>query len=269
MSTKKVILYYQTFTTLKPILFPGTPITHIHLSAIHFGRDSNQECYIHLNDHSPYDSVFNSMWKELEIAHNMGIKIVLMIGGAGSAYEQLFTDFETYYTLLYNLIKNKTIIEGIDLDIEEQISLDNIVSLIKRVRNDFDNKFLISTAPIQSSIENDVPGMGGFIYKKLLETDEGKTINYINGQFYGDYSLEAYDMVVKNDYKPEMVVMGMLSGQEYSEELQNVVNKYGDKFGGVFIWEYFDIQPNALAWVSNIQEIFGLTSLNKSNCNIS
>ena len=96
-----------------------------------------------------------------------------------------------------------------------------------------------------------------------------KTINYINGQFYGDYSLEAYDMVVKNGYKPEMVVMGMLSGQEYSEELQNVVNKYGDKFGGVFIWEYFDIQPNALAWISNIQEIFGLTSLNKSNCNIS
>ena len=46
MSTKKVILYYQTFTTLKPILFPGTPITHIHLSAIHFGRDNNKECYI-------------------------------------------------------------------------------------------------------------------------------------------------------------------------------------------------------------------------------
>ena len=269
MSTKKVILYYQTFTSLKPILFPGTPVTHIHLSAIHFGIDSNKECYIHLNDHSPYDSVFNSMWNELEIAHNMGIKIVLMIGGAGSAYEQLFSDFETYYTLLYNLIKNKPIIEGIDLDIEEEISLDNIVSLIKRVRNDFNSKFLISTAPIQSSIESDVPGMGGFIYKKLLETEEGKTINYINGQFYGDYSLEAYDMVVKNGYKPQMVVMGMLSGQQYVDELKLVVEKYGKNFGGVFIWEYFDIQPNALAWISNIQEIFGLTSLNKSICNIS
>ena len=111
--------------------------------------------------------------------------------------------------------------------------------------------------------------MGGFIYKKLLETDEGKTINYINGQFYGDYSLEAYDTVVKNGYKSEMVVMGMLSGQQYVDELKLVVEKYGKNFGGVFIWEYFDIQPNALAWISNIQEIFGLTSLNKSNCNIS
>ena len=269
MSTKKAILYYQTFTTLKPILFPGCPITHIHLSAIHFGLDSKKRKYIHLNDYSPDDSRFSKMWSELNIAHNMGIKIVLMVGGAGSAYQQLFSNFEVYYSLLYNLIKSKKIIQGIDLDIEEEIPLDDIRLLIKRIREDFGENFIISTAPIQSSLENDTPGMGGFIYKDLFNTEEGKTINYINGQFYGDYSLEAYDMVVKNGYKPENVVMGMLSGQDYAKELEKVVEKYGQKFGGVFIWEYFDIKPNALSWIRNIQEIYSIGSLNDSKCNVS
>jgi hypothetical protein len=269
MSTKKVILYYQTFTTLKPILFPGCPITHIHLSAIHFGNDSKNRPYIHLNDHPPDDSRFSQMWSELKIAHNMGIKIVLMVGGAGSAYQQLFANFDSYYTLLHDLMKSKKIIQGIDLDIEETVTLDDVRCLIRRVRTDFGENFIISTAPIQSSLESDTPGMGGFIYKDLFETEEGKTINYINGQFYGDYSLESYDMVVKNGYKPENVVMGMLSGQDYVKELELIVEKYGNKFGGVFIWEYFDIQPNALEWIRNIQEIYGLTSLNDSKCILS
>ena len=76
-------------------------------------------------------------------------------------------------------------------------------------------------------------------------------------------------MVVKNGYKPENVVMGMLSGQDYVKELELIVEKYGNKFGGVFIWEYFDIQPNALEWIRNIQEIYGLTSLNDSKCILS
>ena len=269
MSNKKVILYYQTFTTLKPILFPGCPVTHIHLSAIHFGLEVNNDPYIHLNNYSPNDPRFSNVWKELKIAHDMGIKIILMVGGAGSAYQQLFSNFEVYYNLLHNLIKDKTIIQGIDLDIEESVSLDDIRCLIRRIRQDFTDKFIISTAPIQSSLESDTPGMGGFVYKDLMKSEEGKMINYINGQFYGDYSLNAYDTVVKNGYKPENVVMGMLSGQEYSEELKKIVEKYGKKFGGVFIWEYSDIKPNSMVWIKKIQDIFGLNSLNDSKCILS
>jgi len=266
MSQSKVIIYYQTFTTLKPILFPGCPVTHIHLSSIHFGLDTKNEPYIHLNDLSPYNPKFDTMWKELEMAHNMGIKIVLMVGGAGTAYQELFSNFEVYYNQLYTLVKNKPFIQGIDLDIEEQISLDDIRSLIRRIRNDFEDSFIISVAPIQSSIENDTPGMGGFIYKDLIKSEEGKTINYINGQFYGDYSLSAFDMVVNNGYNPKNIVMGMLSGQEYSLELQKIVNKYGNKFGGVFIWEYFNIKPDLFTWIKNIQDILGIVLLSQSKC---
>lgn len=269
MSTKKVILYYQTFTSLKPILFPGCPITHIHLSSIHFGTDKKNKSYIHLNNFPPNDSRFNSVWSELKVANDMGIKIVLMVGGAGTAYQQLFSNFEVYYQLLHDLIKSKKIIKGIDLDIEETIPMSDVQNLIKRIRNDFDENFIISVAPIQSSLEYNNPGMGGFVYKDLFETEEGKTINYINGQFYGDYSLEAYDMAVKNGYKPETVVMGMLSGQVFENELEKIVEKYGNKFGGVFIWEYFDIKPNPLAWIRTIQEIYGLSSLNDNKCILS
>ena len=43
-------------------------------------------------------------------------------------------------------------------------------------------------APVQSSLEEDAPGMGGFIYKDLWLSPEGSLIDYFNGQFYGDFS---------------------------------------------------------------------------------
>jgi hypothetical protein len=42
---KRIIYYYQTFTDLSPILKPDTPVTHIHLSSIHFGLDNNKPIY--------------------------------------------------------------------------------------------------------------------------------------------------------------------------------------------------------------------------------
>ena len=95
---------------------------------------------------------------------------------------------------------------------------------------------------------------------------EGKYISYFNGQFYSDYSKTAYDEVVQNGYKPEMVVMGMLSGTDFEEELQKTYDEYGNKLGGVFVWEYFNSNP--LQWLEIIKKVF-----NKSNtldyCNIS
>ena len=254
MDSPRIIFYYQTFTSLKPVLYPNTPITHIHLSAIHFGKDENLQPYIHLNNDSPYSEKFDTMWEEIETASKMGIKIVLMIGGAGTAYQDLFSNFDIYYNMLYRLIKNKPCIDGIDLDIEEEVSMENIEMLISKIKKDFpEDEFIISTAPIQSSLQDDIPGMGGFVYKKLLNSDVGKYITYFNGQFYSDYSKEAYDEVVKNGYSPQQVVMGMLSGEEYEDELKKVYSEYGDKFGGVFVWEYFDSNPKD--WLDTVSEI--------------
>ena len=103
----KIIYYYQTLTSLQPILYSNT-VTHIHLSSIHFGA-TNNEPYIHLNDNSPYDSVFDDVWKELFIANNNNIKIILMVGGAGGAYFNLFSNFEVYYGMLKTLIDTKVL----------------------------------------------------------------------------------------------------------------------------------------------------------------
>ena len=237
----KIIYYYQTFTSLKPILTNKT-VTHIHLSAIHFGTDNNNNPYIHLNDHSPYDSVFDNVWEELFIATQNDIDVRLMVGGAGTAFQKLFSNFSVYYPLLLELINLKSnIIQGVDLDIEEIVNLDDVKMLITRLKTDLGKNFKISMAPIQTALQNDSPGMGGFVYKDLYASSVGSDIEYFNGQFYGSYSVAAYDSVVENGYPEQKVVMGMLMGENVEDNYQVVeklYEEYGDDFGGVFIWEY-------------------------------
>ena len=237
----KIIYYYQTFTSLEPILTNKT-VTHIHLSAIHFGKDESQKPYIHLNDYSPYDSKFDEVWKELFIATQNNIDVRLMVGGAGTAFQQLFSNFSVYYPMLLQLINIKSnIIQGIDLDIEESVKLEDVKMLITKLKTDLGRNFKISMAPIQSALQTDFPGMGGFVYKDLYVSSVGKDIEYFNGQFYGSYSVNAYESVVDNGYPEEKVVMGMLMGENVEENyevVEKLYQEYGDSFGGVFIWEY-------------------------------
>ena len=90
-----------------------------------------------------------------------------MIGGAGGAYTALFSDFETYYSLLYILLNERRYIVGVDLDIEESVKLDDVKKLITRLNKDFGSTFIITMAPVASSMMYDMPGMCDFIYKDL------------------------------------------------------------------------------------------------------
>ena len=84
----RIIFYYQTLTDLTPIINKNL-VTHIHLSAIHFGINQNNEPYIHLNDYEPDNKIFNNVWKQIEECQKNNIKIILMIGGAGGAFTYL------------------------------------------------------------------------------------------------------------------------------------------------------------------------------------
>ena len=244
--TKKIIYYYQTFNGLQSILTPDTKVTHIHLSSIHFGTDEHNNPYIHLNDHNPNDKIFDSLWEDIKKAKQLGIKIILMIGGAGGAFQTLFSNIHTYYSLLKELLLEKQdLIDGVDLDIEEIVSIDDVELLILQLKKDFGGSFIITMAPVQYSIENDVPGMGGFIYKDLYNNC-GALIDYFNVQCYNDYSLEAYNQMIKNGYPKEKIVMGSISSQNFNSNLKvlkEIVKKYND-FGGVFNWEYYDAPKN-------------------------
>jgi len=271
----RVIFYYQTFETLDntfisldPILYDNTPVTHIHVSSIHFGVDENKQPYIHLNNYSPYSSKFDNVWKTVQDASKKNISIVAMIGGAGGGYSSLFSNFDIFYDLLYNFLKNKPFISGIDLDIEESVDINNIKKLINKIISDFGEDYIITTAPVLGSLISDNPGMGGFCYKTLLNSKEGSYINYINCQAYYNYTLTSLQKIIDNGYDVNKIVMGMISGESYSTELLKMHQAYGDQLGGIFVWEYFNADPTPKEWLNTISDILNRKTISQF-CSIS
>ena len=243
----KVVFYYQTFTGLENI--QTSKIDCINVSSVHFGKIDNKP-YIHLNDNNVNDKCYDNLYTELLEAYNVGTEIRIMVGGAGLAYQELFSDFDIYYEMLKSFIKSKSFISGLDLDIEETVDIDNVKMLIRRLKEDFGASFSLSMAPVQSSLEYDSPGYGGFIYKDLLKTEEGKMIDYFNVQCYEDYSLESVDKMVKNGYCVEKLIIGSISSQDYENSIKEMM-KIKDKYPnilGVYNWEYFDTKPSPNRW---------------------
>ena len=233
---KRVILYYQKFISLQPLFDHNMLPTHIHVSSIHFGKNSDKSSYIHLNDYHPNSSIFDSMWKDIEKAHNLGVKIILMVGGAGLAFDEMFTKFDLYYAFLKNTIKSHPYISGIDLDIEESVNINDVIKLINKIKEDFGDDFIISMAPVAFALQTNQVGMGGFLYKELLSKVNGK-IDYLNTQFYYDFSEESYNEVIENDYNPSQIILGMTDTNINTfEVVQKLSSKYNN-FGGVFFWE--------------------------------
>ena len=245
----KIIYYYQTFVSLTFILLQNPLVTHIHLSSIHFGTNPDNSSYIHLNNYSPDNYRFRKVWKDMKKAKELGIKVVLMVGGGGGAYFQLFSNFEENYKLLYNVVKKYDMIDGIDLDIEEGIGLKRTKKIINRISKDFGKDFIISMAPLPYGMIGNGTGMGNFSYKELYSAPEGQRINYFNGQFYGNFDVKTYDQIIQNGFPPDKLVIGMLSGEFNMSNFDNaldVVNKLSNKyptFGGVFVWEYINSPP--------------------------
>ena len=98
-------------------------------------------------------------------------------------------------------------------------------------------------------------------------------IDYFNGQFYFDFSSDSYNQVIENGYPSEKIVIGMISSQDFSnvkKEISKIFSKYKDKFGGIFIWEYFDAPPNKsepFTWATRVFQILSENKLKKLNTN--
>ncbi len=244
----KVIYYYQTFVGLEKVLENIEDVDVIIVSSIHFGKKDKQP-YIHLNDNDPKDPMFENLWMETKKASVQGCKIMLMMGGAGYAYRTLFSDFDIYYPLLTQLLREKNWISGIDLDIEEETTLENVQMLIRHLVDDFPD-LTITMAPVSPSLEADGGSMAGFNYKTLYESPEGKHISWFNTQCYYSFTKNTYDKIIKNGYPPEKIVMGMESGQfdkdtfqNALQEVHNIITEY-PTMAGVYDWEYLDAPPD-------------------------
>ena len=108
------------------------------------------------------------MWNQISECKKQGIDITLMIGGAGGGYRSLFSNYTVYRNLLKQFLNSKSgVITGVDLDIEEIVFKDTL-RLLSDAKHDFPYDI---QSPLQFSLETDVPGMGGFVYKDIFNTN--------------------------------------------------------------------------------------------------
>ena len=78
----------------------------IHLSSVHFGLDSENQPYIHINNNTPGDPKFSSLWDQLQTCKEQG-RNNINDRGAGGGYRSLFANYSVYYGLLKRLLTDK------------------------------------------------------------------------------------------------------------------------------------------------------------------
>lgn len=272
----RVVCYLQTYhkndeyVSLLPLLTNPSGITHLILAAIHVNWEPTD---LKLNDDPPDHPKFTQLWDEILVLQDSGIKVLGMLGGAAKGtfarldYSQSRTDipiarFETYYAPLRDLVRRHNL-DGLDLDIEEEMSLPGVVHLIDRLKADFGQSFLITLAPVATALMAGRPHLSGFDYR-LLEGARGSSIAWYNAQFYcgwgGIHNTEAYDEIIRNGWRSDKVVAGMLTNPKHAASgyvplewtapvLSLLVEKYPN-FGGVMGWELFEALPQEQeAWM--------------------
>lgn len=259
----RIVVYHQTvndpeakpISVLPLITHPGVSVTHIIVAAIHINEDPSA---ITLNDHHPSNPRFLTLWAELRIAQASGVAVLGMLGGAAKgSYARLDRDeatFELYYSPVRDLIREKGL-DGLDLDVEEEMSLAGVIRLIDRLRADFGPDFIITLAPVAAALLDVKHNLSGFDYE-ALEVMRGKDIAWYNAQFYcgwGDASNPVmYEMCMAKGWRPEKVVMGLITTPKNGpgwvpwEILSTTLTFLKTQFvgfGGVMGWEYFNSSP--------------------------
>ena len=227
-------------------------VTHIILAAVHINEQPNN---ITLNEDPPDAPQNERLWEEVTLFQDIGVKVLCMLGGAATGtYQRLDADdtqFELYYLPLRDMVRRHAL-DGIDLDVEEDMSLAGIVRLIDRLKADFGDGFLVTLAPVATALQG-LPHLSGFDYE-ALEVMRGRHIAWYNTQFYNNWgNLEAfaeYHQILARGFDRRKVVIGVLthpaSGHGYIEydHLQRIVGGlWSANLGGVFGWEYYTSRP--------------------------
>ncbi|KAM0426362.1 hypothetical protein ACHAPT_008408 [Fusarium lateritium] len=253
---RRIIFYHQTqyrsdrYISLLPTLNPSAGVTHVIVAAIHLNAPDN----ITLND-DLYDSPkFIPLWNEVRQLQAAGIKVLGMLGGAAQgSYTKLdgsLEGFHKWYQPLRKMIEWAGF-DGLDLDIEEAMSLGGVVRLIDHLKTDFGQSFLVTLAPVAPALLNR-QNLGGFNIEEL-EKGLGSRIAWYNTQFYcgwGDMSQpHDYDAIIARGWPQEKVVIGLVTNPNNCSGyvgdarltacLKELVSRY-PRIGGVMGWEYWN-----------------------------
>ena len=208
----RVVCYHQThfdkqggYVSILPILTEASDfvgITHLIIAAIHLNEAPGQ---ITLNDDPPDAPKNAQLWEELKVLRDVGIKVLGMLGGAAQGSFQRLdqtkeADFEAYYKPLQQMFRIHNL-DGLDLDVEEEMSLAGITRLIDRLKSDFGDTFLITMSPVASALQG-LPHLSGFDYE-ALEVMRGASIAWYHVQFYNNWGylpdIIGYDTILARD----------------------------------------------------------------------
>ncbi|KAK2867963.1 hypothetical protein FQN49_003297 [Arthroderma sp. PD_2] len=282
----RVICYYQTYfpnngtkyVSMLPLCTNRTGVSHVILAAFHINEDAES---ITLNDDSPDDPRYAPLWTEVRMLQAAGVKIMGMLGGAAKgSFRRLdgeLHDFEHYYTPLRDMIRARGL-DGLDLDVEEEMSLKGVIRLINSLKSDFGDGFIITLAPVATALIRGLEHLSGFNYF-ALEEQMGSKISWYHAQFYNGWGgiadTSMYDAIIANHWNPEKIVAGVLSNprngsQGYvpmdrlSDVLARLMYRY-PSFGGVSGWEYFNALPGGehkpWQWAAIVSLVFGMRDI--------
>jgi chitinase len=275
----RIICYHQTihhageFISMLPLLTEETGVTHVILAAIHL----NSPTHITLNDDPYRADKFTELWDEARILQAHGIKVMGMLGGAArGSFLRLDGDaaaFEAFYQPLREMVL-WACLDGLDLDVEEAMSLGGVIRLVDRLRHDFGQEFIITLAPVAPGMRGG-QNLHGFDLE-VLEKGLGRHISWYNTQFYCGWgnmgACDDYEGILRRGWPAEKIVVGLVTNpgngagwvpdETLKIVLKTLIKKY-PKFGGVMGWEYFNsitsrepIAGRPWIWAQFIKEIF-------------
>lgn len=286
----RIIQYQQTFyekfpdgtegAYLSPQGLTEAGVSHYILATIHVNEQPGD---IRLNDHSYLDTRFDDLWVDVTSLQGEGVKVMGMIGGwQGGSFGHLSDEssFENYYEPLRRLFQEKKL-DGMDLNIEvTTITLATIERIIKRLRDDFGEKFIITMAPVAWEMFQARGGYARFWSYHELESRVGNLIDFYNVQFYNSWGVPSLESVYFNNpfgrpgeirdvgyadiakiWPPGKIVMGTIShegtggGYWPLHRLQNWVEEIYHRypnFGGVMGWER---DSNDSTWAKDMSQV--------------
>ena len=261
-SLPRIVCYYQTQhnketpVSLRPLVDEQTGVTHLVVAAFHLNTDPTD---ITLNSDPLGSARLDSLWEEMAHLQNSGVKVLAMLGGAApgtfARLDGSGDTFISFYRPLMAFLKERHF-DGIDLDVEEEMSLDGIIRLIDQLRLDFGQDFLITLAPVATALQ-DSHHLSGFDYE-LLELRRGHYIDWYNAQFYcgwcGPSQALAYGAIVNRGWPSHRFVLGLstnpdtagyVSMDQFESTLTQIASEKSASagFGGIMGWEYFNALP--------------------------
>lgn len=280
-TSTRIVVYHQThyrnndkdYVSILPLLTEPTGITHLIIAAIHLNDTPGD---ITLNDHPPDNPLFKPLWSEIQLFQDVGIKVLGMLGGAAKgSFTRLDGDeakFEAFYVPLWGMLRAYKF-DGLDLDVEESMSLSGVIRLIDRLKADFGDAFIITLAPVAPALQRG-PHLSGFEYD-ALEVLRGGKISWYNTQFYCGWGsmgdTQGYDLIMACGWPANKVVAGVVTNGENGqgwvpdEILQMVIVTLMERypgFGGIMGWEYFNSLPGGVEkpweWAKFIETAVGL-----------